>query len=78
MVLLTFSVILRYPGPDYRNPAPNLFKPLRAPPVKDPNNPQPDDDLDDEVIEVEVRIVTSVLYCVVSAVANTHTICCLC
>jgi hypothetical protein len=43
----------RFPGHDYRNPAPGLFKPLRVPPVKDPNNPTPDDD-DDDIIEVEV------------------------
>lgn len=42
-----------FPGHDYRNPAPALFKPLRQPPVRDPNAP-PDDD--DEVIEVEVAL----------------------
>jgi hypothetical protein len=43
-----------YPGHDYRQPAPGMFKPMRVPAVKDPNNPSPEDD-DDEVIEVEVR-----------------------
>jgi len=42
-----------FPGHDYRNPAPNLFKPLRQPVIRDPNAP-PDDD--DEVIEVEVAL----------------------
>ena len=43
----------RFPGQDYRNPAPNLFKPARQPIIRDPNAP-PDDD--DEIIEVEVAL----------------------
>ena len=45
--------IHRYPGSDYRNPAPGLFKPLRVPQQKDPNNPDEDDD---ELIEIEIAV----------------------